>query len=208
MSTSITQNFTADNIKLQLTNTGSVNKILYIKVIDQVPYLVKSLENFPTYIANIKKVANGCTMVLIAPQDSTIFAQYSKTNRIISDTTVYENCAGNMFVMDGFSTAIERFIRDCGCDMCVILDMSFKMTPLTESLKQKNVYVINSDDTIERYTLNPRECISYNTELDTQVAGFIPTLTREELDTAYKAQKKLRDSLYSVLDSLWGGGIL
>ncbi len=204
MSTSLTQTFSSEKIKLQLSDTGTVNKILYIKVIDPVPYLVSSLINFPLYISSVRKMQNGCAMVLITPQDSTIYEQYSKQHPIVSDTATYENCSGKMFVMEGYNTALEKFIKTCKCDMCVILDMTFKTTPLTDSFKQKNVYIINSEETLDRYILNPRECLSFNTDISRNIAGFIPRLTTEELSVTYKAQKKLKDNLYSVLDTLWG----
>lgn len=204
VSSSITNNFSSDKIKLQLSNTGTVNKILYIKVIDPVPYLVSSLLNFPLYISNIRKMQKGCVMVLITPQDSTIYEQYSATNPIINDSAKYENCSGKMFVMEGFNTALEKFVQNCNCDACIILDMTFKTAPLTESFKQKNIYIINNDETIERYILNPKECFSYNTDISNNIAGFIPNLSQEELNVTYKGQKKLKDNLYSVLDALWG----
>lgn len=202
-SSSMTKKFSVENIKLNLTNTGTVSKILYVKVVDPVPYLVSSFSSYPRYIANAKHKDRGCAFLLIVPSDSTLYNQYKESNPVLRDGITLENCKDKMYVMQGFDTVIEKFIQNCGCDLCLILDMTFKADILTKSFRQKEVYVINNPDTISRNLLNPKECISFNTMVDKGVAAHIPILTQEEL-TTYKGLVSLKTSLFTILDSFWG----
>lgn len=202
-STSMTKKFSVENIKINLANTGSVSRILYIKVVDPIPYLVSSLANYPKYVANAKKKDKGCAFVLITPTDSTMFSQYKETNPVLRDGITLENCKTQMYVMQGFDTVIEKFIQSCDCDLCLILDMTFKNDVLTKSFRQKDVFVVNNPATIERLMLNPKECISFNSLVKNGVSAHIPILSEEELKS-FKGVVALKNSLYTILDNFWG----
>ena len=202
-STSMTKKFSVENIKINLANTGTVSKILYIKMIDPVPYLVSSLENYPKYVANTKKKEKGCAFVLITPTDSTLFSQYKETHPVLRDGITLENCKSQMYVMEGFDTVIEKFIQSCDCELCLILDMTLKNDILTKSFRQKDVYVVNNPSTIERLMLNPKECISFNSLVNSGVVAHIPVLSEEELKS-FKRMVSLKNSLFAILDNFWG----
>lgn len=201
LSSSMNAQITTNNITIQLTQTGSVQKILYIKAVDIIPYIVSSLRRYPTYVANRYK-KSGCAFMLVVPKDSTLSAQYVSDDTKITDSTNFSDAASKMYVLEDFNPLAEKFIQNCGCEYLLILDLTLRSNLLTQSLRQQVVYTVNNPDTIKRLFLNPKDCIAYSNLTKEGVIGHIPTLTESEIGTP-QAGLKLRDGLYAYLDNCW-----
>ena len=187
-----------ENVEVNLTATGRVEKILYIKAVDMVPFIVSSLSLYPKY-AESKLKLKGCSMMIIAPKSSTLYGEHS-TKHIEFNPTEYHYDKG-IYVMDGYSEKIEHFIQNVESQVLIIIDLTMRVGTLTRGVRQHNMYVVNSVDSIELHRLNPSSCIGFNDLKENGVTAHIPNNVQGK--TAGVRTKEVRESLFVVLDRVW-----
>jgi len=190
----------SNNITVNIINTATVKKILYIKVVDQIPYLVSSIVNYLKYTRNR---LDSCGMVVIFPNNSVQLDQYRDEFILMKDDMEAKDSNANVYMMQDFSSCIEDYIKTCGTEFVIILDTTGKRQNLIKTVRQKVVYVVNSEETITRNNLNPRDCISYRNMKQVGVMAQVPTVTDEELSARGKYKITLRENLFTPMDSWW-----
>lgn len=191
-------NMNIENIEVNLTATGKVEKILYLKTVDMVPYIVSSLSLYPKY-AEQKLKLKGCSMMIIAPKSSTLYKEHVSKNTAFNPKEEYYE--KGTYVMDGYSEKIEHFVKNVDSQVVIIIDLTMREGTLTKSVRQKTMYIVNSLESIELNRLNPRNCIGFNDLKEIGVTAHIPNNVQGK-STGVRI-KEVRESLFVVIDSIW-----
>lgn len=191
--------FTTESLTVTLTNTYSVNRILYLKCIDMVPYLINSLTNYLRYAKN---ALGSCGLIIVANKGSLMLKKYkSKFKQLTEETNSIED--NEIYYMEDYSLAIENYIRETKNKNVIILDLTFKDLVFIKSVRMKVAYIINNKDTLDIEGLNPADCISYSDLTSSGVIAHIPYISPENATNKGKVASTLRMTLFSKMDRWW-----
>lgn len=191
-------NMSIENVEVNLTSTGSVEKILYIKAVDMVPYIVSSLVLYPKY-AESKLKLKGCSILIIAPKSSTLYKEHASKHIVFNPKE--ESYEKGIYVMDGYNEKIEHWVMKINSQVVIVVDLTMREGTLTNSVRQTNMYVVNSMDSIEMHRLNPTSCIGFNDLKEHGVTAHIPNNVHDKSNGV--RIKEVRESLFVVLDRIW-----
>ena len=146
--------------EVSITSMGSVGKIMYVKMIDPLPYLISAFKYYQKYNGGANKNPTG--LVLVTSKGSTISSSYinSDGSNLISSNTNYVDCNKNLYVMEGYSLNIRKYIENCGCNCVIILDYTFSETIFLKSINQVELYGVNNKKSYADWNIAPSKCIS------------------------------------------------
>lgn len=190
--------YSTDSLTITLTNTFNVSKILYVKALDFMPYLVFSLAQYHRYLKN--KLGN-CSLVFIFPKNSFTQKKYTSKYVKLDESTKVET--NTIYYMEDYSLAIEHLIKETPDSNIMIVDLTFRDSILIKSIRAKFVYAVNNKQTIEDEGLNPLDCISYADLSDQGVNAVIPHMEKNILGVPSKIITALRMSLFVNADRWW-----
>lgn len=191
--------FNTDALSVTLTNTYNVQKILYIKCLDQVPYLVYSMRQYYRYL---KGKLGDCGMIFILPKNSFILKNYRDKFSQLTEG-VKEVVNDSIYYMEDYSLAIEDYIKLTSNKNLVVVDLTLRDNVFLKSVRVKRVYVINNAKTIEYEGLNPVDCMSFNDLTDSGVLTRIPLIEKENIKNPGKVGTSLRMSFFQNADRWW-----
>lgn len=190
-----------EDADVSITAMGSVSKIIYVKILDPVPYLVQAFKLYQKYNNGTNKNSTG--LVMVTSKGSCISQAYIDDNEanLINAKTSYIDCAKSMYVLEGYSADIKKYIESCNCNSVIILDYTFSENIFIKSINQVDLYAVNNKETYLRYSLAPKFCISQT--LVENVPCRIPYV--EGYDSLGPVEKitALKNNVFTYLDKYW-----
>lgn len=187
------------NLNITLSNTGNVKKLLYVKVIDMVPFFMSTMK---FYVRMIRAKFDGCAVVFVVPSNGIHKVQYENDFKLIENTTDFSESLKDIYMMEDYSLNIKKLIEETEARNLMIVDLTLKNNIFTNSVRQKNVYVINSEESLIRNKLNPSDCLSFTDLKAKGVRVTIPLISEKELSSVPKKTTILKDSL-TPMESWW-----
>lgn len=187
--------------EVNITDLGSVNKIMYVKMIDPMPYWISAFKYYQKYNGGANKNSTG--LVLITQKDSVLNSSYIEANQsnLVNSNTQYVDCDKKLYVMEGYKSDIKKYIQECKCTSVVILDYTYSDTVFTKCINQIELFGINNKKSYMDLGIAPKVCIS-----QARVEGVPCRLPFVENYDSLNPVDKIniyKDSVFTYLDKCW-----
>ncbi len=195
------ESYTPDT-ELKLITMGSVSKVVYIKWVDPIPYIVNALR---LYARKIKAGYNCKAGIVILHSPDSVFRDIYETKAVdIKDNTVYKDCDSTVYTIEGMNENMRDYIENCECDLVFVLDMTFSSKMYLDCAGMNILYTANSQETLDAYALSPSICFTQNRTLEGGIQiPYVETYRTGDASSTATLISKLSSDLFLNLDKIW-----
>lgn len=187
------------DVNVKVVDMGKVSKVIYVKYIDFVPYIINTFRMYQKRC--LGKLKSKVGLCLVCDENSTTYLQYSSKCPTVTRGQDLVDCEKTMYLIKGFDSVVTEYISKCNCDLVFVVDSTLQTDVFIDCAFMESLFVVNSKESIDLFSLSPFKCITQNHLIENAIhVKYFEDYGHTLLGPIIE---ELNLTVFSRLDKLW-----